>query len=422
VTARRSCGTRRPPPVGPPGWHRTARRPQFERALRFAGGADAATLAGLHEGLADEVSLLDRWQDAESAEERALSLWREAGDRLREGDALRRLSRIRWNMCRGRDAVAAVQAAVSTLEPLGPSVELAWAYATFANQRMLYADHDAAIDLARRAQELAARFDATDVLSDALNTQAASASAKDLDWIGQMHRALSIALSNRHQDQAARAYTNLCGIHAEKRQFAEANRHLAEGIAYCDEHDITTYAMCLRGERANLLERTGCWDEAIALSLELLIKAGPSPANRLCALIRLGAMRARRGEAGVWECLDEAAATADETGEPQQQVPVRLARAEAYWLGGNRTRRCARRSRPTTRPPTPMPGSGARSRSGYGAPGPRARRAARSPSRTGCCSAATRRRPPGAGPAWAAPTTRRWRWPTHRTSRPCGRP
>src|SRR3989440_508301 len=135
---------------------------QYERALRFAGSADPVTLAGLHEGLADEIALLDRWNDAETAGERALALWREAGDRLREGDALRRLSRIRWNLCRGREAVDAAEAAVSALEPLGPSVELARAYATFANQRMLYADYDVAIDLARRAQALATRFGATD--------------------------------------------------------------------------------------------------------------------------------------------------------------------------------------------------------------------------------------------------------------------
>jgi DNA-binding CsgD family transcriptional regulator len=45
-------------------------------------------------------------------------------------------------------------------------------------------------------------------------------------------------------------------------------------------------------------------------------------------------MRARRGEDGVWECLDEAAEAAEGTGEPQWVVPVRLARAEAYWLEG----------------------------------------------------------------------------------------
>jgi DNA-binding CsgD family transcriptional regulator/tetratricopeptide (TPR) repeat protein len=307
---------------------------QYERALRFAASADPVTLAGLHEGLADEIALLDRWDDAETAGERALTLWREAGNRLREGDALRRLSRIRWNLCRGHEAVDAAEAAVSALEPLGPSVELARAYATFANQRMLYADYDVAIDLARRAQALAMRFGATDVHSDALNTEAASRSSQGLDWAGQMREALGIALTGGHHHEAGRAYTNLCGIHAGKREFAEAERYLEPGIAFCDEHDITTFAICLRGEHANVLERTSRWDAAVALSTEILIKVGPSPANRLCSLIRLGVIGARRGEPGAWGYLDEAAATADEAGEPQNQVPARLARAEAHWLEG----------------------------------------------------------------------------------------
>ena len=150
-----------------------------------------------------------------------------------------------------------------------------------------------------------------------------------------MRRALDIALAGGHHEKAARAYTNYCAIHACKREFAEAERYLAEGIAYCDEHDITTYATCLRGEQANMLERTGRWAQSVALNLELLGKAGPSPANRLCVLIRLGAIRARQGDAGIWECLDEAVASADETGEPQTQIPARLARAEAFWLDGN---------------------------------------------------------------------------------------
>ena len=307
---------------------------QYERALRFADGADLVLLAGLHEGLADEVALLDRWGDAEAAGERALALWREVGDRLREGDALRRLSRIRWNLCRGGEAVAAAEAAVSALEALGPSVELARAYATFANQRMLYADYDVSIDLALQAQELATRFGATDVQSDALNTQAASRSAKGLDWVGQMRRALDIALTGGHHHEAGRAYTNLCGIHVGKREFAEAGKYFDPGIAFCDEHDVTTYAICIRGEKANMLERTGRFDEAVALSRQMLIDVGPSPANRLCSLIRLGVIGARRGEPGVCEYLEEAVTTADEAGEPQNQVPARLARAEAHWLEG----------------------------------------------------------------------------------------
>jgi DNA-binding CsgD family transcriptional regulator len=145
---------------------------------------------------------------------------------------------------------------------------------------------------------------------------------------------LDIALAGGHHDQAGRAYTNLCGAHNDRREFAETERHLAQGIRYCDEHDVTTYGTCLRGEQSALLERTGRWDDAVALSRELLIKSGLSPANRLCAAIRLGAVGARRDEPEAWAFLDEAVTAADATGEPQQQIPARLVVAEAHWLAG----------------------------------------------------------------------------------------
>ena len=75
------------------------------------------------------MSLLDRLQDAADSRQRALELWRAAGNQLREGDTLRRLSRTMGRLCRGREAVTAAEDAVSILEPLGPSTELAWAYA-----------------------------------------------------------------------------------------------------------------------------------------------------------------------------------------------------------------------------------------------------------------------------------------------------
>lgn len=115
---------------------------------------------------------------------------------------------------------------------------------------------------------------------------------------------------------AARAYINLCVIAIKQCRFAEAQRYMAEGIAYCDEHDATTYASRLHSEQANLFERTGRWDEAVALTDMLLRGVDLSPVNRLCGLILLGVIRARRGEPGVWECLDEVVAIADDKGEP----------------------------------------------------------------------------------------------------------
>ncbi|WP_455681750.1 hypothetical protein [Streptomyces violascens] len=296
---------------------------QFERALRFADGAGPAERAELSEGLADEAALLGPLSVAEDAAERALSLWREAGDRLREGAALARLSRIKWSMGRGRDAVAAARESMSVLEPLGPTVELARAYTTLANQRMLFAEYGTATTLARRAQELAERFGANDVLSDALNTEAVSGSCQSLEWLVLMRRALDIALAGRHQKQAARAHVNLSVIAVEQWRLAEAERYIVEGIDYCADHGLATYAIRLRCEQAKLFERTGRWDEAMALTHELFRDADQSPVNRLDGLIGLGVIRARRGEVGAWECLDEAAAIADDQDEPPCKVGTR---------------------------------------------------------------------------------------------------
>jgi DNA-binding CsgD family transcriptional regulator len=54
-----------------------------------------------------------------------------------------------------------------------------------------------------------------------------------------------------------------------------------------------------------------------------------------------GLVRARRGDPEVWDALDAALALAEPTGEIQRLGPVRLARAEAAWLAGDRTRAAA---------------------------------------------------------------------------------
>jgi DNA-binding CsgD family transcriptional regulator/tetratricopeptide (TPR) repeat protein len=315
------------------GSHREAAA-QFERALRFAAGLDAETRTQLYVDYSVELSHLDRIEEATAAVEQALALCRRAGNCRREGDLLWQLSRALGSQCRGEDAMAAVQAAVSILEPFGPSVELAWAYATAALQRSMARDADGAVSMAGKAQAIAAHVGATDALSDALNTEACTIVGTSDQWPVPLGRALAIALAADHQEQAARAFANLCGMYMDGWRFAEAQRYFEDGIAYCDEHELTCYATFIRGERATMLERTGCWAEAVTISRETLAMAGMSAVHRLYSMRRLGAILARQGAPGFWTYLDEAANTADASGEPQQIVPVRLARAEAYWLRG----------------------------------------------------------------------------------------
>ena len=149
-----------------------------------------------------------------------------------------------------------------------------------------------------------------------------------------MRRALQIAITEGLQTQAGRAYANMHALYCRQRRFDEAERCFAEGIAYCDEHDIGTYSACLRGERTSALEMTGRWEESASLGIELLADGGASPVNRINPLTSLGQGPRAAGAPGCWGCLDEAAAAAEGSGEPKYVVLVRLARAEAYWLEG----------------------------------------------------------------------------------------
>jgi DNA-binding CsgD family transcriptional regulator/tetratricopeptide (TPR) repeat protein len=315
------------------GSHREAAA-QFERALRCGAGADLDVTAGLYGGLGFELLLVGRYQGAVDADEQAVTLWRQADDRLREGDTLRHLSFALQQLGRGHDSVAAAEAAVTVLDPLGPTVELARAYARLASTRMCFSEHQAAIDLAVRAQTIAEPLGALDALSHALNTQGSSVAYTGGEWTGYLHRALDVALAAGLDDEAGRAFANLYCTYGMQRRFAEAERYFTEGVAYCDEREVRSHAAFLRGERVAALARTGRWDEAVTLSTELLASADPSPLYRLHPLHVLGVIWARRGQPGAWEYLDEAAETADASGEPQWIIPVRLARAEAHWLQG----------------------------------------------------------------------------------------
>ena len=325
--------------------HRAARRAselashreaaaQYERALRFVAGAEPAFVAGLYDSLANELSLVDRWHEAAVAGERALALWRAAGNRLREGDTLRRLSKTMWRLCRGVDSANAAEAAVTTLEPLGPTPELAWAYAALAGDRMARNVNDAAIELARCARAIAEPLGLSEVVSDALNTEGCVQSSTGGDWVGPLRRALDIAVSHGLEAQAGRAFCNLYETYTGLRRYAEGERYYVDGRAYCDEHDIATFGNCLRGTKSNAMEKLGQWDESRALATEVLDRVGSSPINRIQSLVSRGKIAARRGEADAWGDLDEAIASAIGTDEAQWIVLARLARVEAYWLQG----------------------------------------------------------------------------------------
>jgi DNA-binding CsgD family transcriptional regulator/tetratricopeptide (TPR) repeat protein len=316
------------------GAHREAAA-QFERALRFSAGEPAAVLAGRYGALADELCLIDSWEAAAQAYERALALWRAAGDRLREGDVLRKLGSALFRLCRAPESGDAAEAAVRVLEPVGPSAELARACATLAGSRVGQARFAEAMALARRAEILAAELGAYGEQAYALNLQALAAWSLGDDWAPQLHQALDIALSRGAPVEGGLTYVNVQETYCAGRRYAASEPYYLAGVAHCEEHDLGVYLCCLHGQRTAALDRLGRWDEAVALSEWVLERIVSSPVNRMIPQGTLGRILARRGLPAAWARLDEAMAAADGTGEPQYVVPARLSRAEAHWLAGD---------------------------------------------------------------------------------------
>jgi DNA-binding CsgD family transcriptional regulator len=316
------------------GAHREA-ADEYARALRFAGAREPAFVADLYDHLARETSLTDAWERAAAAGEEALRLWRAIGDSRREGAAMRGLARTMWRLCRGAESLEYAMGAVATLEPLGPSAELAAAYAMLAGAYMHNSAAARGVALARRAQELAAALDLPEVHSDALNTEACLVAIAGGDWDPLMRRALDIAVSAGLHDQAGRAYANMHELLATTRRFAESDACFAEGAAYCDEHDIGTYGLCLRGGQGGSLMLQGRWNEAVDLCRPLLASGIPSPANRIILALAVGLIAARCGEASAQGHLDGALNLAAGSGESGWILQAYPAHAEAFWLEGD---------------------------------------------------------------------------------------
>ncbi len=313
------------------GAHREAAA-QYERALRFVPD-DPRTLAELYDGYAEALAYVDSWPQAAEARERAIEIWHDLGDAAREGKGHRRLCAVYWRLCRGAESVAEIRRALALLEPLGDDPELAYAYSIEAFN-LWPADVAAARTMLRRSREMAERLGDPVVLSDVLNNVALGELLERRDWTGPMLEALRISLEAGAEGQAGRAYANAYTFFIREFRFPEAERFWRDGIAYCDERDITTYSTCLRGHRAVALADVGRWDEAAAIA-ERVLATDASPVNLLTSQVTLGLIRARRGVGDPFAVLDAAVEAAEGVDEAEWVSLTRLARAEARWLAGD---------------------------------------------------------------------------------------
>jgi DNA-binding CsgD family transcriptional regulator/tetratricopeptide (TPR) repeat protein len=320
------------------GAHREAAQ-HFARALRHAASLAPGQRADLYERRSYECYLTDQIAEAVAARRRALEEHRGLGDRLREGDAHRWLSRLAWFLGDNDEAEREAALALEQLEPLPPGRELAMAYSNMAQLRMLAQDNPAAISWGRRAIELAERLDEQEILAHALNNVGtAERQQGDERGTATLERSLALALEAGLEEHAARAYTNLGALAVCERDYRSGDGYLEAGISFCGDRDLDSWHLYMSGWLARSQLEQGRWDAAVETATFVLRHPNAAPPSRITPLAVLGRLRARRGDPDIWKPLDEAQKLAAQTGELQRLAVSAAATAEALWIDGENDR------------------------------------------------------------------------------------
>lgn len=306
----------------------SADRPASERATYLSAYADTCTT-------------FQNLDEAIGAYREAARLWREAGDFLREGNALAALA---WPLVRtgqNAEANAVTRDAIALVEPGGDSFALANAYRMQAHLYMLDRDRPGALEMGQKAISVSQRVGDKRTLA-AAEMVIGAALLVDGDESGKsnLDRCQALAQAHLFDDLVALAYLNAGTAYGETYQFAKAEAELEPGIAFAETRDhlhsrdymIAWLALCRMYQ--------GRWTESSELAVDLLAQPNLAAVARITALVALARVRIRRGDPGAGVLLDEALALARRTTTLQRLAPVHAARAELAWLNGDAKSAC----------------------------------------------------------------------------------
>jgi DNA-binding CsgD family transcriptional regulator len=309
---------------------------QYARALRFGETLPAEARAELFARRSYECYLTNEFNEALEAQERALECFRRDGDRRRQGEALRYLSRLLRYVGRTDEAMEFATSAVALLEQLPPGRELALAYCNVSHLCVTREDSDGATGWGVRAVELAQHLDETEAVVYALiNLGAVEVLSGAPAGSATLRRSLELAQQAGLEEHAGRAFVNLVWWAPRDRSYAAADEYVEAGLEYCAEHGLDLWSLYLLAYRSRSELDRGRWAEAADTAALVMRDPRSSPIPRIWALSVIGLVRARRGDPDQWPPLEEAWALAERTGELQRIEPVAKARAEAAWLVGD---------------------------------------------------------------------------------------
>jgi DNA-binding CsgD family transcriptional regulator len=314
------------------GAHREAAA-QYARALLFAGNLSPEQQASLHELRSDALYLMDDQVAAIAELEQAIRHHRTADAVDREAAARGRL--VSYLTCRGHlseaDGAAAQSIEVLCALPEGPL--LAEATSAMALVSAYHGDEDASVRWARRTFDLAVRFGDDEKRIGASIRLGVVHLIRTGDPV-PLEQTIADAREHRLWQLVAEAMHYLALGWSARGSSEDAERWIAEGLAYCEGFELDLWRLALLSLRVQRELQRGAWTEATSTAEGIVAELRDSPEPRLQALIALALVRARRGDPGTAPLIAEATAIAEKATDPYWHASVACAQAEISWLEG----------------------------------------------------------------------------------------
>jgi DNA-binding CsgD family transcriptional regulator/tetratricopeptide (TPR) repeat protein len=325
---------------------------QYERALRFGDRLPDDQRLSLLEGYADASDLSGRGENGIALREEMIALARKTGDPLKEAEHLGWLGitlSFNWRL---EETEEAARAAIAAIEGLPEGRKHVTIYMLQAYIRLEHRDFAGAIAWCERAIALADRLgDDEGSIQTLLTLGNARLFSGDIEGgRADLERCLHMAREAELDGIVAGTLTHLGFGLADFYLFTDAERFLTEAIAFSadSERGIDTYESFATTWLGMTRFYQGRWIEAETLAESVLHSPTLSKALSVggisTALLTLGRIQARRGDPQAGLTFDEVSALNCDSDRFQSVAPVRVARAEAAWLAGDRERTIAEAS------------------------------------------------------------------------------
>jgi tetratricopeptide (TPR) repeat protein len=311
----------------------------YRTALQHAGLLPINERAELFDHYADECEVTAQMNEAEHAQEEALRLWRELGEREREGRALRRLSEIVMRQNKSSDMKLYAAEAVAVLEKLSPSKELAIAYSHRSRMHMIVYEVEETYHWGKRAMELAEQIGDIETLIHALVNIGIVEMWHDRTIEGQkkLERSLQLSMKHGYHSHAARAFSNLISGLFLTYEYDKCLAYANEGIDYCIRHDLDHGYISLLDFRARAKFEQGYWPEAekdIKDSEDIFVTSE----IRISLDLLQQRIKIRRGDPVLPESMDKFRKYVNNAVFHEKIYLIAEMFAETAWLQGNMKR------------------------------------------------------------------------------------